>query len=423
MLDRLYILVELLVITMCISKLYGKRYELDYKTVVLFMIDMIVMEGINEGYLPPASSLIVYLFIIIYCCIKYKQGIKSAIINTILAVIIAVLLQILSAIVVGNLLIGIVREKVILLVMNIVMLILLALVNRFVPLKKLSYYLQRRDITLYIILFGGTCGIIYSIYLAKLYEGAILRQYLFGYLIIVIICAMAASWESYKIKAFEKEEELNTYKLYEESYKKLITDIRVRQHDFKNHINAIYMQHSVCDTYEELVERQRKYCDEILYENRSDTLLKIDDSMLVGFLYGIFTDAEKRGINVEYSIKSGELNVDMPRVKIVSIFGNLIDNAIEALEKSNENQLYVGITEEKDCYNIEVRNVNEYIDWECAKHFFKKGYSTKGNDRGLGLYNIKRLSQEYGFEIIFSNKNIKGQNWVCFELKIDKRLS
>ncbi|MCM1466743.1 MAG: GHKL domain-containing protein [Alistipes sp.] len=237
---------------------------------------------------------------------------------------------------------------------------------------------------------------------------------------IVVLCIMAASWERYKVKALENEMELQAYKVYEESYKNLITEIRVRQHDFKNHINAIYIQHMMCNTYEELVERQKKYCEDLVYENRFADLLRLGDSMVIGFLYGKLAEADSKGIEVDYLFQCGEMKTNLPMYKIITILGNLINNAIEALEQNDRKQLFVSITEDGKELRMEVRNTNEPIAWSDVTSLFKKGYSTKGEGRGLGLYSIKKMSREYGFDILFANKEIDGVNWVSFEIRIRK---
>lgn len=314
-----------------------------------------------------------------------------------------------------------VTERIILLVANVLMLLLCILVAKCVPLQKVSFYFQKGDIILYIILLSGVVIIAVSGYLIKLYEGIYLEVYLVVYTIIVFACFMAASWERYKVKALEKEMELQAYKVYEESFKNLITEIRVRQHDFKNHINAIYIQHMMCHTYDELVERQKKYCEDIVYENRFADLLRLGDTMIIGFLYGKLTEADGKEIDVQYRFACGELKTDIPMYKLITILGNLLNNAIEALENNERKRLFVGMDEDEKQLHMEVRNTNEAIAWCDVTSLFKKGYSTKGDGRGLGLYSIKKMSREYGFDILFANKEIDGENWVSFEIRIRKR--
>lgn len=420
MLDRLYMLIEVFVVTLCLSHLYGERYRLDYQTMLLFIVDTILMQGINDHYFPDKFSLFIYPVIVVYCVVKFRQGVKSAVINTVLSLIILSLLQFISVMFVVMLGYTGVSEKIIFFIANLLMLLMLIVLVRYFPLQELSFYFQKRDIILYFILACGISAILVTIYMVRHYEGLYLETYLMIYIFIVFVCIMAASWERYKVKALENEMELQAYKIYETSYKNLITEIRVRQHDFKNHINAIYIQHMMCNTYEELVERQKKYCEDLVYENRFADLLRLGDSMVIGFLYGKLAEADGKGIEVDYLFQCGEMKTNLPMYKVITILGNLINNAIEALEQNDRKRLFVSITEDGEELRMEVRNTNEPIAWSDVTSLFKKGYSTKGKGRGLGLYSIKKMSREYGFDILFANKEIDGVNWVSFEIRVRK---
>lgn len=420
MLDRLYTLVEIFVVTLCLSHLHGERYKFDYKTMLLFLADTIILQGINDHYFPDGSSLLIYPMVVFYCVRKYRRGVKSAVINTVLTFIILSLLQLVSVMCVGMMVYVGVSERIMLLAANLVMLFIFMIFAKCIPLQKLASSFQKGNTILSFILLSGVLVIFACIYMVKRYDGMYIGQYFVACMAIVTLCIMAASWERYRVKALEKEMELQAYKVYEESFKNLITEVRVRQHDFKNHINAIYIQHMMCHTYDELVERQKKYCEDIVYENRFADLLRLGDTMVIGFLYGKLTEADGKGIDVQYRFECGDLKVGIPIYKIITILGNLLNNAIEALEENDRKRLFVGMKEDEKELHIEVRNTNEAIAWSDVTSLFKKGYSTKGSGRGLGLYSIKKMSREYGFDILFANKEIDGENWVSFEIRVRK---
>ena len=66
----------------------------------------------------------------------------------------------------------------------------------------------------------------------------------------------------------------------------MIKDIRARQHEFDNHMNAILNMHVTIDTYDELVKAQSAYGKSIYDDKvRSDpALLRISDKILAGFI-------------------------------------------------------------------------------------------------------------------------------------------
>lgn len=270
------------------------------------------------------------------------------------------------------------------------------------------------------ILITGSVVILSCIYMVKYSRGLYVDEYIIPVIAILITCIMTGSWQKYKSKAKEKELELQAYKLYETSYQNLISEIRMRQHEFNNHISAIYSQHLVCKSYEELVERQKMYCAEITYDNRYEKLLKAGDFALIGFLYGKFIEAERRGITVEYEMKCMELKSSLPMFKMVELIGNLIDNAMDALEKAKEKRIYVSIIEDREQIVIEVRNISPTISPKEIAVMFQKGYSLKGENRGLGLYSLKKMGTEYHFDIICGNVLIEAVNWLSFSVCLNK---
>lgn len=254
-------------------------------------------------------------------------------------------------------------------------------------------------------------------------KGVYLRDYIFYAVTILVICIITICWQLCRVKAKEKELELQAYKLNEVLYEKLISEIRLKQHEFKNHIIAIYSQHLVCKNYEELVERQRIYCKNVLYDNRYEKLLQAGNSVLIGFLYGKFLEAEQRNITVEYDLKCMELNVNLPVYKLVELVGNLLNNAMDALETEEDKRLYISIKEEVKGVSICVRNVCKVVPVEQIVTMFRKGYSSKGENRGLGLYSLKKMGRDYGFEVVCSNVLVGDKNWLSFSVELGKDAS
>ena len=99
-----------------------------------------------------------------------------------------------------------------------------------------------------------------------------------------------------------------------------------------------------------------------------------------------------------------------------------MDNAVEALENSIlDKVLFVSVVEIKDIFEIEVRNRSEFIDHNEIDSFFRKGYSKKGKNRGLGLYNVKNICNEYSICLFCENKYIDDESWFSFTINNKKR--
>ena len=143
------------------------------------------------------------------------------------------------------------------------------------------------------------------------------------------------------------------------------------------------------------------------------------NSVIVGFLYGKFLEIKKQDIDIQYKVNIKNLECRVPVHKMIELLGNLINNAVDYLNNSNEyKSLFVSILELDGCIRIEVRNACEYVGINDIQQFFTKGYSKKGTNRGLGLYNVKTICDEYKLELSCENEMLNDGNWLSFKIKI-----
>ena len=69
---------------------------------------------------------------------------------------------------------------------------------------------------------------------------------------------------------------------------------------------------------------------------------------------------------------------------------------------------------------IDIGNECRNINYEHIHNFFKKKYSEKGENRGYGLYNVKRICDEYDIVLETMLKKVEEQEWLHFALIINK---
>lgn len=193
-----------------------------------------------------------------------------------------------------------------------------------------------------------------------------------------------------------------------------------RQHEFDNHINAIYNQHIVCNSYDDLIMMQKQYCEGVIEDNKYNKLLSKGNPIVLGFLYGEFVEAEKKGLEIIYKICIEDIEGYIPIYKVVELLGNLLKNAIEDLVESERKKLYVTMIEEEKMLRIEVANETETISYEEITSFFRKGFSKKGAKRGYGLYNVKNICDQYKINIICVEEYLDDTKVLNFKLEIQK---
>ena len=240
-------------------------------------------------------------------------------------------------------------------------------------------------------------------------------------MIIVFILVMtgiiwgAVDWKLSSDLIRNQEKELKMYRLYIQPLEELVKEIRVRQHEFDNHINAILNMHLTVDNYEELVEKQSQYILEIRRDSASKflPLLRISDKVLAGFLYSkIVSSPENADTDVE--VRNWQILSRTSEHSLIEIVGVLVDNAYEAIsETGGRVRIFLDSREDKMVFEI----LNEYrrISFEELERFFENGYTTKDSKngrRGVGLARVKSLIQKADGEITVAQEMIEEKNYI-----------
>ena len=242
---------------------------------------------------------------------------------------------------------------------------------------------------------------------------------LFGILLAVIFFGWWDWLANYSILK-RQEEELKIYKLYIHPLEELTKDIRARQHEFDNHMNAVLNMHVTIDNYDELVAAQSAYCKEI-YEAKgvsTPALLRISDKILAGFLYSKILGAPAYA-KVEIQVLSQQIITSVSEHNLVEILGTLVDNAFEAATPQLP-LVEMVLDSREDKLIFMIRNQVQGLTMGDISRFFQKGYTTKDNRecRGLGLYQANMIAQQFGGEITVELTDGEESQEISFRVEI-----
>ena len=227
-------------------------------------------------------------------------------------------------------------------------------------------------------------------------------------------------WYRAKEKTEDLQQQISVEKENQEKYDELLNEVRVKQHAFKNHMAALYSAHYNCHDYQELVEMQTAYSGELLAENKYNNLLLIGNQTLGGYLYGKFSELEKSGVTVEYELMVKKIESTVPIHRMIEMLGILLDNAAEAVREKAEGKIVFSVREESGSYIFSVKNPFRHVGYQEIESWFQQDKSTKGAGRGLGLYHLKGLCQEFGCSILTRSMEIEEENWIVFTLEMPK---
>jgi sensor histidine kinase regulating citrate/malate metabolism len=236
--------------------------------------------------------------------------------------------------------------------------------------------------------------------------------------LIVLLGWGVCEWKRHSDLIKKQSNVIKTYKMYIQPLEELTKEIRARQHEFDNHLNAVLNMHITIDNYDELVETQSQYIKDMYIEDSRQliALLKISDKILAGFLYSKIVAAPKY-LDVNLQVRDFEIISTVPEHDIIEIIGTLVDNAYEA-STEEMNHIEMILDSEDNKIYFEVRNQVKDMNFSKMSMFFKKGYSTKGSKRGLGLHNAKRIANKYGGDLTVELMELYDKDYISFKVEL-----
>lgn len=185
---------------------------------------------------------------------------------------------------------------------------------------------------------------------------------------------------------------LNYNKYLEIKNLNLICDeTRAFKHDFNNIMHAIggYIKTNNLDDLKQYYNKliPECFCINNLYRFHSKLM---ENSALYSIISNKYNLAEKNSIKMSLDISSSLNNLKIDDYSLTRIIGILLDNSIESAKETNTKIVNISFKENKHEQLIIIENtfVNKNIS---LTKIFEKNYTTKKNNSGLGLWEVKKI--------------------------------
>jgi two-component system, LytTR family, sensor histidine kinase AgrC len=188
----------------------------------------------------------------------------------------------------------------------------------------------------------------------------------------------------------------------------VISDIKSKQHDFRNHLTTIkVLSYSDKNKYEDLT---KSYIDSLNADISSiDYLSSFENKVIGAILYSKSCACKANGIDFKFECDFQDIRFPIEDFELTTVFTNLIDNAIEAVNKKTtpSKEILVKIGQAQNELYFQVSNNGDPIPFELIQKVFKKGFTTKENKKGhgYGLYNVNKTIQKYKGNIHVLNES------------------
>ncbi|MDW7667771.1 MAG: ATP-binding protein [Bacillota bacterium] len=188
--------------------------------------------------------------------------------------------------------------------------------------------------------------------------------------------------------------------------KQVVEALRANTHEFMNKLHVILGLIQLGD-----IEEAKNYIVNIT-DNQQKTISavtnKIRNSKVAALLLGKISRSKEMGIEIEIDEETSLESTDDIIISnaLITILGNLVENAMEATAKSNKEQKRVNLKIKESESNIEitVRDTGVGIEEEDKEKIMNRGFSTKKGSQGVGLSLVKRAVESLNGKIDIQSK-------------------
>lgn len=314
---------------------------------------------------------------------------------------------------------GVQSENVVALGSSLLLLAILPIIRCFVPAHRLFCNLMKGHSLARFLLLN-----LFAIYIVEtgLYKFgssdiSAYIPYIASFALVIVITDIVLLNQQQTIS--RQQHDLANYETYQPMMTELIQDIQGRQHDFNNHLTAMRMLPYNHKDYDSLAHALTNYSDNIASDYKEIELLKINMSIVAGFIHSKIATARKMNISIEVTVKNQLLVSAMPEYELIRVVGILLDNAIEAV--SQNGTVFLSLGSANGQMIIETLNKGQQLTQELRRSMFSTGYTTKTSDKeqhGYGLSNLKKLADQYNGEICLDNQIIDGYTYIHFDVRV-----
>ena len=195
----------------------------------------------------------------------------------------------------------------------------------------------------------------------------------------------------------------------------LVDSMRANNHDFTNKLHVILGLIQM-----EMYEEASSYIQNITMvqrENISKVMNAVSEPAVAALLIGKIARASE--LNVNFVLREGcyysPADMKLPSEMLITVIGNLLDNAFDAMNESidykEHKELMLGIYSKPGAVLITVDDTGSGIKMEDMDFIFENGYSTKGEGRGTGLYQVKAMVENFGGKITVETQEGVGSSF------------
>ena len=195
----------------------------------------------------------------------------------------------------------------------------------------------------------------------------------------------------------------------------LVDSMRANNHDFTNKLHVILglIQMGMYDDASSYIQNITM----VQRENISKVMNAVSEPAVAALLIGKIARASE--LNINFVLREGcyysAADMNLPSEMLITVIGNLLDNAFDAMNEGSDykdhKELMFGIYSKPGAVLITVDDTGSGIKSSDLELIFESGFSTKGEGRGTGLYQVKAMVENFGGKITVESQEGVGSSF------------
>lgn len=193
----------------------------------------------------------------------------------------------------------------------------------------------------------------------------------------------------------QKDRQLADLASYSKHVESLYKEIRSFRHDYANILISLKLgieerdMDMVEQVYEGVLAKSGQKFQEAKYD--IGRLIAIKDDAIKSVLSAKLLEAQSLGLNIVLEVAEDISAPNMDLLDFITVLTILCDNAIYEAKETTEKRLTIAYFQEGAAKVLIVENSTRAETINIAQ-IFEEGYSTKGDNRGIGLANVRRIA-------------------------------
>lgn len=215
-------------------------------------------------------------------------------------------------------------------------------------------------------------------------------------LAVIMFVFLYLAFKQYKMK--QREKEIQNFESYVASLEQITQDMRRFKHDYVNILSSLrtFIDDKNYDGlhtyfYNHILEANHQ---EQLNQQAMMTLNNLKINSLKGLLTTKILQAQSHQVPFYIEIAEEITDISVDPIVLNRMVGILLDNAIEAARGIENGEVRVAFIHMNEAIILVVSNTFDEKTNIKVHEIYQEGFSTKGENRGLGLANLRQMKND-----------------------------